>query len=36
MVPPKISAKNPFNFDADPDPHWKKMDPDPGNFYKTC
>ena len=23
------SAQDPTNFDADPDPHWKKMDPDP-------
>ena len=30
------SAKDPFNFDADPDPGsaLDKMDPDPGHFFK--
>ena len=26
--------RDPINFNADPDPHWKKMDPDPGYFFK--
>ena len=29
-----ISALDSFNFDADPDPHWKEMNPDPGYFFK--
>jgi len=23
-----------IKFDADPDQHWKKIDPDPGNFLR--
>ena len=32
----QTSAEDPFNFDADPDPGSarKKMDPDPGHFFK--
>ena len=33
-----FSALDPINFNADPDPHLKKMDPDPntdpGHFFK--
>ena len=32
----QFSAQDPFKFDADPDPGsaLKKMDPDPGHFFK--